>query len=72
MRLIQLTSDISGESIGLYTCSKSVEEVSEEKVAEVLTEFHELNNNEQYDEADELIALNGIERAYVEQEITVD
>lgn len=72
IRLIQLTSDISGEPIGLYTCSKSEEELSEDKVAEIMTTFHELNNNEQYDEADELITLNGIERTYVDQEITVD
>ena len=37
-----------------------------------MTTFHELNNNEQYDEADEIITLNGIERTYVDQEITVD
>jgi hypothetical protein len=37
-----------------------------------MTEFHELNDNEQYDEGDELITLNGIERIYVEQEIIVE
>ena len=58
MRLIQLVSDITGEPIGLYTCSN--DDFTEEQTSEIMTNFHELNENV------------GIERIYVEQEITVD
>lgn len=76
IRLIQLTSNISGDPIGLYTYTpdelSSKKELTDDQIEEILTKFHELNNNEEYDEADELISSNGIERIFVDQEIIVD
>ena len=72
MRLIQLVSDSSGEPIGLYTCSKSEEELSTENVDTIMNDFHNLNEDSEYDKADELISANGIERIYVDHEVSVD
>lgn len=72
MRLIQLTDNNTQNSIGLYTCSKPISELSKAEVEGILQNFHDLNDEGKYDEADELIEANGIERIYIEEEIYVN
>jgi hypothetical protein len=76
MTLLQLVSNITGEPIGLYTYTpdplSSKKELTEEEFEAIMVKFHDLNDNEQYEEADELIQANGIERSFIDQEVNVD
>ena len=72
MRLLRITDDATFETIGLYTCSKSSEELSEEQIDEMLKTFHDLNEEGKYDEASLLIQSNGIERVFIDQDVFVN
>jgi hypothetical protein len=76
MRLIQLTDNVNGEPIGLYNYTPdtlgSKKELTDDEVEVIMVRFNELNNEGEFDKANELIKANGIERVYIEQEVIVD
>jgi hypothetical protein len=50
----------------------SKKELTDDEVEVIMVRFNELNNEGEFDKANELIKVNGIERVYIEQEVIVD
>lgn len=71
LRLVQLINQVSGENIGLYQVNKGDSEMSSEDVESIFENFHNLIEEGLYDEAQELLDMNNIERVFVEQEVFV-